>query len=340
MKSSKITKPLKVVLNNINSSNCFIFGVILAIAFLVACGKPRPKTFTVGIINLTSSLDVVVDGFKDGMAESGYVEGENIAYIYEGATESIEALGPAIQRLIEAKPDLIFSVTTPATILAKQAVEEIDTPIPIVFCPMTDPVDAGVVDNLRNPGGNITGVKVGGHVQKQVEWLLKIVPGVKGIFVPYNPNDKSGTQGLIQLQEIVAKLGVEILVRETPTSKDIKKATTAIPEEAGAILMLPDNLILTYTHDFAKAGIKHSLPTVSLSIDQAEAGALIGYGFDNYSIGKQSARLAGQILKGTKPGDLPVETADFFLTINLKTAKAIGLDIPNNILHQADNIIY
>lgn len=205
---------------------------------------------------------------------------------------------------------------------------------------MTDPVDAGVVDNLRNPGGNITGVKVGGHVQKQVEWLLKIVPGVKGIFVPYNPNDKSGTQGLIQLQEIVAKLGVEILVRETPTSKDIKKATTAIPEEAGAILMLPDNLILTYTHDFAKAGIKHSLPTVSLSIDQAEAGALIGYGFDNYSIGKQSARLAGQILKGTKPGDLPVETADFFLTINLKTAKAIGLDIPNNILHQADNIIY
>lgn len=317
----------------------FLLGIPLTVALLVACGKPEPKTVTIGVVNLTSSLEVVVDGFKDGMAELGYVEGEKIRYIYDGPTESIEALGPAIRRLIEAKVDLIFSVTTPATILAKQTVEGMDIPLPIVFCPMTDPVDAGVVDSLRNPGGNLTGVKVGGHVQKQVEWLLKIVPGVKRIFVPYNPNDKSGTQGLMQLKEIVARLGVEIIVRETPTSEDVKKAITAIPQKADAVLMLPDNLILTHTSDFAKEGINFSLPTVSLSYNQAKAGALIGYGFDNHSIGKQSARLADQILKGTKPGDLPVETADFFLTINRNTAKAIGLDIPNRILLQADNII-
>lgn len=324
---------------------CVVFATLIAVGayfFITLLAPSRTsqlKTVTVGAVNLTPALDPVFDGFKAGMAKLGYVEGENVTYIYQGPTGSIKSLRPAIQRLIEAKVDLIFSASTPATIQAKHAVE--GTGIPVVFAPVNDPVRSGVVDSLRNPGGNLTGIKVSGliFVPKGLKWLLAIAPGTKLIYVPHNPDDNSSVLGLAALKQAAAALAVELVVHEIHTSEEVTGAIMSTPEEVDAIFLLPDNLVVARIGSFAKVAVDRTLPLASINYSQAKAGALMGYGFESASIGEQAARLAYQILNGTRPADLPVETPEFFLTINLRTAQAIGLDIPDEILRQADHII-
>ena len=161
---------------------------IIANLLLVACGENQ-KTYTIGVVNPTSGLDDTVEGFKKGMAELGYIEGKNLTYIYEGAVNSIETLDPVAQRLVEANVDLILSITTPATQAAQRATA--DTDIPVVFVPVTDPVGAGLVESLRQPGGNMTGITFGLQEGRRLEWLLQIVPTIKQIYIPHNPDDRS-----------------------------------------------------------------------------------------------------------------------------------------------------
>ncbi len=305
--------------------------------FLTACGPTQPKTFTIGVVNLSPAVNAVFDGFKAGMAELDYVEGKNVTYIYEGATGSIDGLEAAIQNLIAADVDLILAITTPAAQKTKQAVEGTD--IPVVFGPVNDPVQSGIVSSLTKPGGNLTGIRVGGFIPKELEWLLVTAPGTTRIFVLHNPDDASSVQGLEVLNEAATRLGVEIVVHEVRTSEEIIAAVAVIPDEVEAIFFLPDNLVLAHIDGFAEVALERNLPLASVSFSQAEAGALLAYGPEFFPVGEQTARLADQILKGTKPGDLPVETAEFFLTINLQTATAIGLDVSDEILRQADNVI-
>jgi putative ABC transport system substrate-binding protein len=172
---------------------CIMIAALISIgAYLYITSRTsQPKTVTIGAVNLTPALDPVIDGFKAGMTELGHIEGKNITYIYQGPTGSIKSLGPAIQKLIEAKVDLIFSASTPATIQARQATEGIR--IPVVFGPVNDPVKSGIVGSLRNPDGMVTGIMANSvvFVPKGLEWLLAIAPGRKLIFVPHNPDDKS-----------------------------------------------------------------------------------------------------------------------------------------------------
>jgi ABC-type uncharacterized transport system substrate-binding protein len=141
--------------------------------FLFACGAREPEARAIGVVNLAPGLDDAVAGFKEGMAELGYVEGENVTYIYEGATNSIDTLDSVAQGLVEADVDLILSITTPATQAAQWATA--GTEILVVFVPVTDPVGAGIVDSLRNPGGNITGVTFGTQEGRRLEWLIQMV---------------------------------------------------------------------------------------------------------------------------------------------------------------------
>jgi putative ABC transport system substrate-binding protein len=314
--------------------------IIFTGAYLyIASRTSQLKTITIGIVNPTLALEPVLDGFKAGMTKLGYMEGKNISYIYHGPTESIKALGPAIQELIEAKVDLIFSASTPATIQAHQSTE--GTGIPVVFGPVNDPVKSGIVGSLRNPGGMVTGVMASSavFVPKGLEWLLAVAPDTKRIFVPHNPNDKSSVIGLNALQKAADAYRVELIVREIYNPEEVAAISEYITEDVDAVFLLPDNLILTRTNDLIKITHERTLPLASSIYPHTKAGALMGYGFESASIGKQAARIAHQVLNGARPTDLPVETCEFFLGINLKTALTIGLDIPDEILRQADHIV-
>jgi len=310
--------------------------LLLVVALLTACGKPQPKTFTIGIVNFSPTLDAVVDGFKAGMTERGYVEGENVTYVYEGVVANIDALDPAIQKLMAEDLDLMFSLTTPATQKVKQAFAGTD--IPIVFAPVTDPVTSGVVDNLTNPGGNITGIRTGGSIPKGLAWLLAIAPGTTRLFVPHNPDDGSSVQGLAELTEPAVALDLELVMAEARTADELAAAMDVIPEDVDAIFMLPSGVFSRQVATFVDTTVEHKLPAVSVG-PHCEAGMLICYGHYYPPMGKQASRLADQILQGAAPGNLPVENAEFFLGINLQTAQAIGLDIPDDILQQADYLV-
>lgn len=333
--------------NNPNNAICtwnlktyhpvLLIGILLFAlgGLLTACGSGQ-KTYTIGVINLAPPLDAALDGFKAGMAERGYIESENVTYIYEGATGSVDALDATAQRLVERDVDLILSITTPATQAAQRATAETD--IPVVFVPVTDPVAAGLVQSLRRPGGNITGIMTGGTEGARLQWQLKIAPNVEKVYIPYNP-DGSSTSSLAATEAAAEQLNVELVTQVATNPDEVAAAIEAIPEDADAIFILNDGFIETQIDKFIEAALERDIPISASSLLHVSAGVLFAYGHRHEVNGQAAAGLAAQILEGVEPADLPVETAETFLSINLKSAEAIGLDIPDSILRQADTVI-
>jgi putative ABC transport system substrate-binding protein len=314
----------------------FILVVVLAMP-LAACCAPKPKTYTIGVINLSANLEEVLVAFKEGMTELGYVEGENVTYIYEGVVTA-DKLDAVAQGLVEADVDLILSLTTPATQAAQRATAGTDRPV--LFIPVTDPVGAGIVDSLTRPGGNTTGITYSQQEGQRLEWLLQVAPTIEQVYIVYNPEDQSPVLALKAVSETATKLGVELITREARTSEEIEAAFGDIPEEADAIFFLPDSVVNARVVDWLQMAIELKLPTSGANTSLVDNGALTAYGIDLSVAAKQEgARLADQILRGVKPADLPVEMAEFFAAINLTTAEAIGLDIPDEILQRADIVV-
>jgi putative ABC transport system substrate-binding protein len=324
--------------NRIGNRRIMLIGVVVVSLLLTACGgAAQPKNYTIGVVNLSPNLEGTVEAFKEGMAEAGYVEGENVTYIYEGPA-GVDKLDAVAQGLVEADVDLILSLTTPATQAAQRATA--DTDIPVVFIPVTDPVGAGIVDSLTKPGGNTTGVTYSVQEGRRLEWLLQVVPTIEQVYIAYNPEDQSPVLALEMVSEAAAKLGVELITREARTPEEVTAAFENIPEEADAIFFLPDSVINARIGDWLKIAIELELPTSGPNTTTVEDGHLTAYGIDlTASARQEAARLADQILKGIKPADLPVEMADFFSAVNLKTAEVIGQDISDEILRQTDIVI-
>jgi putative ABC transport system substrate-binding protein len=316
---------------NLRLKYSFILIVILLIIAMVltACGS---DTYTIGVVNSAPGLVPVFDGFKAGMAELGYVEGENITYIYKEVGIDNESTDREIKSLMTQKVDLFLTLGTTHR-RAKLAVEGTQTPV--LFAAAIDPVGQGLVKSIRQPGGNLTGVQSGTNIPKSLEWLLKLVPGTEKVYVPYNPDEPASLSAVTSLQAGADAIGVEMVFEEVRTPETIVAAIKTLPKDT-AVYIVPTS---GNVNDIIQAAIEHGTPTGAYMVQHVQAGALFNYSGNLPAMGKQTARMADQIFKGVKPSDLPVETAEYFLTINLKTAQAIGLNIPDEILRQADTIV-
>jgi putative ABC transport system substrate-binding protein len=304
-----------------------------------ACGAPQTKVYRIGVINLSPRLEPVLKGFKARMAELGYQEGRNVTYIYEGPARSIAELDPLARELVAARVDLILSLSTPATQATQRATT--GTNLPVVFAPVTDPVAAGIIADLRRPGANITGVALGADSEaRRLEWLLKLAPRARRIYVPYNPDDASARSSLAAVGAAANKLNVQLQPREARNATEITAAISSIPTDTQAVFLLQDSLVAARTDDFVKATIARRLPLSVPTDEQVERGALVAFSANLSVLGAQTARLVDHIFRGGVPADTPIETAEFFLTINLRTAEAIGLDIPDGDIRQADRIVH
>jgi putative ABC transport system substrate-binding protein len=319
----------------------YLLLFLLLIGLLVtACGggAQAQETYTIGVVNYDPALDPIFAGFKAGMADLGYVEGKNVTYIYKGVLQADpNVIDAEIQRLLDQKVDLFLTMGTLPTLRAKQAVE--GTNIPVVFAPVADPLKEGVVTNLRHPGGAITGIRVEHSFPKAMEWLLKLGPETKKVYVPYNPKINVSVTSVASLREVATTLGIELLVDEVDSSAEVMAAIEALPEEVRAAFLVPTPGMEAGIPDIIQAATKRGIAVGSTISGYIETGGMVTYGPNFLLVGKQAARLVDQILQGTPPGDLPVETAKFSLGINLKTAAALGLDIPDAILRQADTVV-
>lgn len=294
----------------------------------------------IGVINLSPLLAPVFEGFKQGMAEFGYREGVNVKYTYQEAV-TIDKLDSLAATFLSPEIDLILAISTPAAQAAKRVAGDRKR---IVFASVLDPVGAGIVESIRQPGGNITGIRHGVHEAKRFEWLLRTKSDIQRVYIPFNPDDRAAVINLNIAREVAALYGVEIVERACSDDVSVTAALLEMPDDIDAIHVLADNLIASRlangTPNFLSVSLERRLPMSVPIVTQVAQGGLIAFAFDFFSLGRQSARLVDQVLRGVRPGDLPVETVEFELAINVGTAQAIGLVLPDELIEQADRVFY
>jgi putative ABC transport system substrate-binding protein len=239
--------------------------------------------------------------------------------------------------MVDSQVDLIFSAGTPTGVAAHRVTQ--GTEIPVVFGVIADPIAAGVMTDLTRPGGNMTGVKISENQDRRLELLKEIAPDITRVFVPHNPDDTAASSAVAQIVAIAPDLGIQLVIIEARNDQEVTEMLENIPEELDAVFLVPDSVVNARLQDILTFAIDKGLPVSGPTSAQVEEGALTSYGIVHHAAGAQAARIADQVLKGADPGDLPVETVEFLLAINLQTAEAIGLEIPEHILKQAEIII-
>lgn len=319
-------------------SSLIVIAIFTSLS-LSACGASgQNKVYKIGVVNLAAAFDPILDGFKDGMEEAGYVEGQNMTYIYDGPAANPDALDAIFENLKSQKVDLVLTFGTLTTLRAKESLAGTD--IPVIFGPVTDPVASGIVDDILRPGGNITGIRTGNPTPKRLEWLLKIAPNIKRIYVFNNPNDNSSVQALAALSETAPNFNVELEVVDASNPDEIITSLSAMPEDVDAIFIPASATFEANIDKFVKVANEKKLPLAAPATANTWQGALTSFGHDNVPLGRQASRLADQILRGAKPSDLPIESADLFVAINLTTADTIGLNISDDVIRQADIVVH
>ena len=286
------------------------------------------------------SLDTdYVGAFLKGMRELGYVEGKNLVIEWRFAEGRTELLPVLAAELVRMQVDVIVINGTAAAIAAQKATAT----IPIVFPNTGDPVGAGFVKSLARPGGNMTGLSniSSDIVAKHLEMLLSMVPKLSRVAVLLNPTNKPNISNLERVQSAAQKTSVKILPVEARTASEIDKAFSAMAQDkAGAVIVINDTFFIQQQRQIAELAAKNRLASISMVREYAEAGGLMSYGSSISDNWRRVATYVDKIFKGAKPADLPVEQpTKFELVINGKTAKALGLTIPQSLLISADKVI-
>lgn len=313
--------------------------LLMVSALLVGCAQnpssAAPDMLTIGIVNASAVREVVVQGFKDELARLGYVEGERVRYLYEGVTSDAAARDAWAAELVAQQPDLILAVTT----LGAQSAAAATDSIPVVFVPVTDPVGAGLVESLRSPGGNVTGVTNGNPHPLRLRLLHDIAPSIRRVYVPFNSESAPVVSSIASVREMAQELGLELVEADIRTEEQMVAATKTLPGDIDAIFIPPDPLIIAYSKQWAEAATALGVPVSSLSGEEVQNGVLMAYGENLTQAAIQTARMADAILKGTPPASLPVEKTDYFLSLNLAAAQAIDLSIPDDMIRRATLVV-
>jgi putative ABC transport system substrate-binding protein len=282
----------------------------------------------------------LVTAFRQGLAEVGYIEGQNLAIEYRWAEEHYDRLPNLLAELIQRQ---VAVIVTTGGITAALAAKASTTTIPIVFIAGDDPVEAGLVASLSRPGGNLTGVAAlqKGTVAKRLELLRGLVPASAAVAVLVNPANRSHGRQVDELQDAATVLGVRLLVLNASSPIDFASAfTTLVQQRADALIVLGDPLLRVQSEQLIALSARYAVPAIYQYPADARAGGLMSYGTAFPELYRQTGVYTGRILKGEKPADLPIQQpTKFELVINLKTAKLLGLTVPTNILALADEVI-
>ena len=319
--------------------------VTLALGFLVASlavdAQQPGKVARIGYLSPGSPTTFTRfdEAFRQGLRELGYVEGQNIVIEYRWAERRDERLPDLAAELVSLKVDVIVAGGTPAPLAAKHATRT----IPIVMSTAGDPIGSGLVASLARPGGNVTGLsarspELGG---KRLQLLKEVVPGVSRVAVLWNAANPYAALVVRETEAAARTLGVQVQSLEVRGPDDFENALpAAIRGRAGALIVVGDPLLFSYRMRIADFAARNRLPAAYNLREFAEAGGLMAYGENLADLYRRAATYVDKILKGAKPADLPVEQpTKFELVINLKTAKALRLTIPQSVLIRADEVI-
>jgi len=314
----------------------------LATAWPLAARAQQAAMPVIGFLCATTAdgYAAPLAAFRRGLHEAGFIEGRNVAIEYRWAEDQNDRLPALAADLVRNQVTVIVAAGTPAALAAKAATST----IPMVFYIGVDPIEAGLVTSLARPGGNITGVTNlnADLVPKRLQLVHELAPTATVIALLVNPTSPTLAETSMKEAQVAAQtLGLQLHVLHASTERDLDEAfRTSVQLRAGALVISPDASFSSLSKQFGALTLRYGMPTIYQFRDFAAAGGLLSYGGDVSEFNRQVGVLTGRILKGEKPTDLPVQqSAKMELFINLKTAKALGLTIPQSVLVRADELI-
>jgi putative ABC transport system substrate-binding protein len=314
-----------------------------AVAWPLAARAQQPATPVVGLVNARSpeASERQVAAFRKGLNEAGCVEGQNVTVEYHWLNGQYDRLASLMADLVRRR---VAVIATPGATLPALAAKAATATVPIVFGVAEDPVGLGLVASFARPGGNATGINIflNELVAKRLGLLHELVPKAVRVAVLVNPaNAPSAEATLRDLPEAARAIGLQTQVLNASTSREIEAAfATLVRERADALFVAPDAFFISRRVQFVTLAARYGIPTAHNAREEVEAGGLMSYGTDNLDMWRHVGGYTGQILKGAKPADLPVmQATKFEFVINLQTARALGLEVPPQLLASADEVI-
>jgi ABC-type uncharacterized transport system substrate-binding protein len=292
-----------------------------------------------GVVLLGGPYHAAVEGLRDGLREAGVEVGRQLDLLVRDANGDVaaaEAAATALER--NDAVNAIFAITTTGTLAATRGTSI----VPIVFAVGEDPVSAGLVGSMAHPGGRLTGFHflATDLTAKRLEILREMFPRVRRVATLYDPRGRVGPAALKLAQDAAERLGIEIAASPVSSRDDIRERLNALPDGADAYFFVNDAMVSSQTALIIERTVALRLPTMGLEQSVVRSGVTVAYGADYRDYGRLPIKHAMQVLAGTRPGDLPVETINLpKLSINLKAAKALGLAIPESLLARADEVI-
>jgi putative ABC transport system substrate-binding protein len=324
------------------------FLVTSSVGLLALAGSPaafaqsKPaKVHRIGILfgSNPAALAHLNEAFKQGLRENGYIEGQNVIIERRYAEGKVERIPDLAAELVRSKVDVIVTVDAGIT-----AIKRATQTIPIVMASSTDPVAAGFVASLARPGGNITGLSsmstdLSG---KRLELLREVVPGLARVAFIWNPDVRSAPLDFKETMDAARTVGLQVQSVEVRRAEDLEPAFSAVTNQRaqGLIVQTPNPVLYSNRSAIVSIALRNRLPAIYGQNEYTDAGGLMSYGVNIAEVWRRAATFVDKILKGAKPADLPVEQpTKFELVVNMKTAKTLGLNIPQTILVRAGRVI-
>jgi ABC-type uncharacterized transport system substrate-binding protein len=304
---------------------------------LTASAQQQGKIVTIGILAIEPWPPI--DTFRRALHDLGYIEGKNVSFEYRYAKGDDQRLPELANDLVGLNVDVILTWGTDAALAAKQAT----TTIPIVMGTIGDPLGIGIVTNLAHPGGNVTGFssRAAELEAKRLQLLKELVPGLSRVAILFNPTNHYMPLALQSAQRGAQTLDVTLAMYEVHDTTTLDAAFVTLTKDRPDALMIPaDTFLVSQRSRIAQFAIENKLPSVYSFREYIEAGGLIAYTPNYYDLFRRAASYVDKILKGTKPGELPIEQPTrFLLLVNLQTARALGLTVPPRLIARADKVI-
>lgn len=329
---------------SVHATTLYIAVLTVLLALIVLIGPcageaQQGKSYRLGFLGAASAPQYAsqIEAMRQGLRDLGYVEGKNLIIEYRWAEGRYERLGNLAAELVRLKVDVIVTHGTPGSQAAKQATRS----IPIVMAVVGNPEETGLIQSIARPGGNLTGaafffVELNA---KRLQIAKDSVPALTRVAALTNPDNPAHESVMAAMEEMAKSLRIKLHRAEVRRPGDLEAAFALIKQRADAIALIDDGMLIANARRIVDLAVRHRLPTVGFK-ELVEAGGLIAYAVDFPETWRASMVLVDRILKGAKPGDLPIQRATKFeLIVNLKAAKALGLTIPHSLLMRADQVI-
>jgi putative ABC transport system substrate-binding protein len=313
--------------------------LILALAAATTLGLPAyAENVTVAVTAIVEhpALDAARDGVKEALAEAGYKEGENLTFLYESAQGNPATAAQIARQFVGEAPTVIVPIATPSA----QAVVAATRDINVVFTAVSDPLGAQLVKDMEKPGANVTGISDMSPVADHIALIKEVTPGAKSVGFVYNTAEANSVSTLELLKVEADKAGLTIVESVATKSSEVQGATRALIGRADVIYIPTDNTIVSAFEAAAGVAIESKVPLYAADTDSVARGAVAALGFNYFDVGKQTGEVVVRVLKGEKPGDIPVRIATGSnLVINKGVAGKIGLELPQAVVSRATQVI-